>query len=93
MKHCVAKLEKLYDQCKKLQKNATSSASSTQHQKAKYFKSILYNLFNKAHKQFNYSGEKKDVWLHGKRRFQIQNNKREKRPKAKMPDMKIQGKL
>lgn len=49
VKDCVAKLEKLCDQWKKLQKHITRLASSVQNQKVKDFKSILDDLFDITH--------------------------------------------
>lgn len=78
-------------------KNDICSASSTQHQKAKYLKSILYNLFDIAHqvglqntleedKQFNYSERKRTFGYMGSVDFKFKKTKerREKRPKAEI---------
>src|SRR5215469_7075787 len=49
IKDCIAKIEKLYDVWRKLQKNATRSASAAQNEKVEAFKSILGELFDVAH--------------------------------------------
>jgi len=49
LKDCIAKLEKLYEDWKKLKKNATRSASQAQSKKVEAFKSGLEDLFDIAH--------------------------------------------
>lgn len=49
IKHCVLKLEELYDKLRKLQKNSSRSASATQNQKQEDFKLTFDDLFDVAH--------------------------------------------
>lgn len=49
VQHCVAKLEKMYAEWRKLQKSAKRTASATQTQKEKEFKSSFDDLFDVAH--------------------------------------------
>lgn len=48
-KDCITKLERLYEEWRKLQKNAARSASTTQKQKIEDFKSTFDDLFDVAH--------------------------------------------
>jgi len=48
-KDCIKKLERLYEEWRKLQKNAARSASTTQKQKIEDFKSTFDDLFDVAH--------------------------------------------
>ena len=49
MKDCIAKLEKLHEEWRKLQKNTTRSVSPAQSKKVEVFKSSLDDLFDIAH--------------------------------------------
>ena len=49
LKDCIAKLENLHEEWRKLQKNATRSASQAQSKKVEAFKSGLEDLFDIAH--------------------------------------------
>ena len=49
LKDCIAKLEKLHEEWRKLQKNATRSVSPAQSKKVKALKSSLDDLFDIAH--------------------------------------------
>src|SRR5215469_5775351 len=102
IKDCIEKLEKLYDVWRKLQKNATRSASAAQNEKVEAFKSILGDLFDVTHQDalekklpkkinsFCYFKGKNDVlaaWGGGlKRNFLNQNNEKKRDEKRRLQD-------
>lgn len=49
MKHCITKLEKLYDNWRKLQRNSSRFSTAIQTQKEEDFKSTFDDLFDVAH--------------------------------------------